>query len=94
MFDSKNIRPMLLAEIPFDFNSKYLYEIKFDGIRAIIYANKKKINIRTRNNIDVTNLFPELENVKKIVGKRTCIFDGEIVLFAKGKPSFSSLQKD
>ena len=84
---------MLLAEIPFDFDSKYLYEIKFDGIRAIIYANKEKINIRTRNNIDVTNLFPELENVKKIVGKRTCIFDGEIVLFTKGKPSFSSLQK-
>ena len=93
MFDSKNVRPMLLAEIPFDFDSKYLYEIKFDGIRAIVYANKEKINIRTRNNIDVTNLFPELESIKEIVGKRTCIFDGEIVLFAKGKPSFSSLQK-
>lgn len=84
---------MLLAEIPFCFESKYLYEIKFDGIRALIYVNKKEINIRTRNNVDVTQLFSELDGIKNIVGRDFCIFDGEIVLFDKGKPSFSSLQK-
>ncbi len=93
MFEDKNIKPMLLAEIPFYFESKYLYEIKFDGIRAFVYVSKKKIRIRTRNNVDVTHLFPELHDIKNIVGKDSCIFDGEIVLFAKGKPSFSSLQK-
>lgn len=84
---------MLLAEIPFDFENKYLYEIKFDGLRALVYVNKKKINIRTRNNVDVTHLFPELDGIRNIVGRAFCIFDGEIVLFDKGKPSFSSLQK-
>lgn len=93
MFDDKNIKPMLLAEIPFDFENKYLYEIKFDGIRALVYVNKKEINIRTRNNVDVTHLFPELDGIKNIAGRDFCIFDGEIVLFDKGKPSFSSLQK-
>ena len=93
MFDDKNIKPMLLAEIPFCFESKYLYEIKFDGIRALVYVSKKKISIRTRNNVDVTHLFPELDGIKNIVGRDFCIFDGEIVLFDKGKPSFSSLQK-
>ena len=93
MFNDKNIKPMLLAEIPFCFESKYLYEIKFDGIRALIYVNKKEINIRTRNNVDVTQLFSELDGIKNIVGRDFCIFDGEIVLFDKGKPSFSSLQK-
>ena len=93
MFDDKNIKPMLLAEIPFDFESKYLYEIKFDGIRALIYVSREKINIRTRNNVDVTHLFLELHGIKNIVGRDTCIFDGEIVLFDKGRPSFSSLQK-
>lgn len=93
MFDDKNIKPMLLAEIPFDFENKYLYEIKFDGLRALVYVNKKKINIRTRNNVDVTHLFPELDGIRNIVGRAFCIFDGEIVLFDKGKPSFSSLQK-
>ena len=93
MFDDKNIKPMLLVEIPFCFENKYLYEIKFDGIRALIYVNKKEINIRTRNNVDVTHLFPELFGIKNIVERDFCIFDGEIVLFDKGKPSFSSLQK-
>lgn len=93
MFDDKNIKPMLLAEIPFDFENKYLYEIKFDGIRALIYVSREKINIRTRNNVDVTHLFPELDGIKNITGRDFCIFDGEIVLFDKGKPSFSSLQK-
>lgn len=93
MFDDKNIKPMLLAEIPFCFESKYLYEIKFDGMRALVYVSKKKISIRTRNNVDVTHLFPELDDIKNIVERDFCIFDGEIVLFDKGKPSFSSLQK-
>ena len=93
MFDDKNIKPMLLAEIPFDFENKYLYEIKFDGIRALIYVSREKINIRTRNNVDVTHLFPELDGIRNIVGRDFCIFDGEIVLFDNGKPSFSSLQK-
>ena len=93
MFDRKNIKPMLVAEIPFAFENKYLYEIKFDGIRALIYVNKNNISIRTRNNVDVTHLFLELHGIKNIVGRDTCIFDGEIVLFDKGRPSFSSLQK-
>ncbi len=93
MFDRKNIKPMLVAEIPFAFENKYLYEIKFDGIRTLIYVNKNNISIRTRNNVDVTHLFLELHGIKNIVGRDTCIFDGEIVLFDKGRPSFSSLQK-
>ena len=84
---------MLVAEIPFAFENKYLYEIKFDGIRVLIYVNKNNISIRTRNNVDVTHLFLELHGIKNIVGRDTCIFDGEIVLFDKGRPSFSSLQK-
>ena len=93
MFDGRNIKPMLVSEIPFAFENKYLYEIKFDGIRALIYVNKNNISIRTRNNVDVTHLFLELHSIKNIVGRDACIFDGEIVLFDKGRPSFSSLQK-
>ena len=92
MFKEKNIHPMLLSEIPFNFSDDYLYEIKFDGIRAIIYASPKSITIKTRNNIDVTHLFPELFSIKDLVTKNT-IFDGEIVLLENNKPSFSSLQK-
>ena len=93
MFREKSIKPMLVAEVNFAFSDKYIYEVKFDGIRAIIYANSKEVVIRSRNNIDMTALFPELQSIKDIVLNDTCIFDGEIVLFFKDKPSFSHLQQ-
>lgn len=57
---------MLVAEVNFAFSDKYIYEVKFDGIRAIIYANSKEVVIRSRNNIDMTALFPELQSIKDL----------------------------
>lgn len=89
MFDKKNILPMLLQEVPIHFSNKYLYEIKFDGIRAIIYVSKSNIVIKSRNNNDLTRKFPELKAITNIVSKN-CIFDGEIISFDN---KFSSIQK-
>ena len=88
-----NIFPMLLSEKekPFD-NKNYLYEIKFDGIRALIYINNKEITIKSRNGIILNNIYPELLNLKNIT-KETCIFDGEIVLMENEKPSFFRLME-
>lgn len=84
--------PMLLKEIYKSFNDKdYIYELKFDGVRAILYASKDYFKIISRNNTDLTNLFPELKSIQKIVTKET-IFDGEIVIMNNNKPSFSSIQ--
>lgn len=84
--------PMLLKEVYKPFNDKeYLYEVKFDGIRALIYVNSKVFKIMSRNNEDLTSLFPELKDIQKLITKDT-IFDGEIVLMDHNKPSFSSLQ--
>lgn len=90
---TKNIKPMLLGEIekPFD-SDDYIYEIKFDGIRAIIYAEPNKIKIVTRNLKDITSIYPELQNISKLV-KRKTIFDGEIVMFDNSKSSFQKLQE-
>lgn len=91
LWKNKPLKPMLLKEVEKPFNDKdYIFEIKFDGIRAIVYANKKTINIYSRNGKEITHLYPELENIKEIVSKNT-IFDGEIVLFENNKPSFSKL---
>lgn len=94
MFNKKNIRPMLLQGIekPFQDN-EYLYELKYDGIRALLYVSKKSINLITRNGIDITHLYPELNSIKNLVGNKKVIFDGEIVAFKENKPSFSELQK-
>lgn len=92
LWESRQWSPMLLKEIDKPFDSKdYIYELKFDGIRAICFANSKGINLISRNGIDMVSLFPELSNIKKIV-KKNVIFDGEIVLFDKGKPSFTAIQ--
>ncbi len=84
---------MLLKEIPKPFDDKdFIYEIKFDGIRATIHVEPKKIKIFSRRGNDLTEIFPELKAICKLVKKKT-IFDGEIVAFKDGLPSFSALQK-
>ncbi|MBQ9833893.1 MAG: hypothetical protein IJO33_01730 [Bacilli bacterium] len=85
--------PMLLKEVskPFD-DDNYLYEIKFDGTRAIIFASNNNVTIINRHGKDVTYLYPELQKIKEIV-KRKTIFDGEIVLFKNNIPSFNDLQE-
>lgn len=91
-FNKRNLKPMLLKEVDKPFNSSdYIFEMKYDGIRALIYVNSKRIHIMSRNNIDLTHLYPELETLKKLV-KKDVIFDGEIVLLDDfGNPTFSSL---
>ena len=93
IFTEKTLKPMLLDEKdkPFN-NSDYLYEIKFDGIRALIYLSNEEIIIKSRNGKDITKKFPELESLKKITYKK-CIFDGEIILMNNGRPSFQKLQE-
>lgn len=89
--DFLKLGPMLLKEIDKPFTSKdYLYELKFDGIRALIYINKGEIIIKSRNGNILNNVYPELLSIKDIY-KGECILDGEIVLFHNNKPSFSKL---
>lgn len=85
--------PMLLTqtEKPFD-NENYLYELKFDGIRATIHVSPTTFIIYNRNGYDITYLYPELKEIKNHI-KENCIFDGEIVSFENDSPSFSKLQK-
>ena len=93
IWKNKKWGPMLLQEIEKPFNSKdYIFEIKFDGQRAIVFASPTKIIVKSRNYYDITHLYPELQSIKNIV-KKNVIFDGEIVMFDNNKPSFQKLQE-
>lgn len=93
LWKDRTWKPMLLKEIVKPFNSQdYFFEVKFDGIRAVIFTNKKSVKIQSRNGQDLTNLFPELQNIKLLVNKNT-IFDGEIIAFDGQKHSFSKIQE-
>ena len=74
-------------------DKEFLYEIKFDGIRALIYVSKNSFKILSRKGNDLTNKYPELKKKKKIVGDHQVIFDGEIIATNNGLPSFSLLQQ-
>lgn len=90
---NKDIKPMLLGEIEEVFDSKeYLYEVKYDGIRVLVFVSKDKVVIRSRYGIDITGLFPEMMVLCKMV-ECNVIFDGEIIMLDNNKVSFSKLQK-
>lgn len=91
--DFLKLKPMLLDEIEYAFDSKdYIFEIKFDGMRALIFIDDGKIIIKSRRGIVLNSIFPELLDIANITNEK-CILDGEIVLIDKGIPSFSKLQE-
>ena len=70
----------------------YLYEVKWDGIRATIHVEEGQVKIRSRSQRDLTAQFPELENVSESFRISNGIFDAEIVcLDSKGKPDFKKV---
>ena len=68
IYTNRNFKPMLLKEIAKPFNSKdYIFEMKFDGIRALIFTDGDEFYIQSRNVKDITYMFPELKPIKNLV---------------------------
>lgn len=89
----KDFTPMLLKEVDEVFDDEnYLYEVKYDGIRVLVFVSNDSVVIKSRYGIDITKLFPELSCLSKMVNGKV-IFDGEIIILDDGRISFSKLQK-
>jgi len=89
----KNIVPMLatLVDKPFD-EQGWLYEVKWDGYRAIAYLDKGKIDIRSRNNISYTEKFYPVSNALKQYNINA-VLDGEVIVAGNtGISNFGHLQ--
>jgi bifunctional non-homologous end joining protein LigD len=89
------IHPMLAESIekPFD-GPEWLFEIKWDGYRAIAFIENGKVRLVSRNQNDLTPRYPELKDLAKLVRAKTAILDGEVVaLDEEGKASFSLMQQ-
>ncbi len=75
-------------------STAYLYEVKWDGIRALISLDEGAITIRSRSGRDITGLFPELLESELAFRASGALFDAEIVcLQPDGKPSFEDTVK-
>jgi bifunctional non-homologous end joining protein LigD len=89
------IHPMLAISVekPFD-SPDWLFEIKWDGYRAIAFIEDGKARLVSRNQNDLTLQFSELRDLPKFIKAKAAILDGEIVsLDESGRSSFSLMQQ-
>src|SRR5215471_10366480 len=77
---------------PFD-SPNHLFEPKWDGLRALLFLQRKKIEFQNRNLRDVTTSYPELQTLASMIKADKAIMDGEIVVLNdKGIAEFGKLQ--
>jgi len=88
------IRPMLatLVDKPFS-DPEWLFETKWDGIRAVCFIKNGTARFVSRNQNDLTAQYPELSTIGNDFNATQAILDGEIVaLDEHGVSKFQLLQ--
>jgi bifunctional non-homologous end joining protein LigD len=72
---------------------EWLYEVKFDGYRALLIKDGKQVEIRSRKDNDLTRTYPGIAESASRLNAARAVIDGEIVAIdAQGRPSFQALQ--
>jgi bifunctional non-homologous end joining protein LigD len=78
---------------PFD-GADWLFEIKWDGYRAVAFFEKSRFRLVSRNQNDLTAQYDDLHDLPKFLNATTAVVDGEIVaLDDHGRSSFSLMQQ-
>ncbi len=89
------LEPLLatLVEQPFS-DPAWLFEIKWDGERALVWLKDGKLEIRSRSGRLITEQYPELAVLPERLRARQAILDGEIVVLdERGHGDFERLQE-
>lgn len=94
----KTIDPMLAqlgkGEPPSSTSEDWLFELKWDGVRALCYLDHGDVHMLSRNGNRMDRQYPELSILPHHIKAKQAIVDGEIAsLDARGIPSFEQLQK-
>jgi bifunctional non-homologous end joining protein LigD len=80
-----------LANEPFD-NQDWLFEVKYDGYRALANIHQNKVELVSRNGISFNKKYPEIVSTLQQIDN-DMVLDGEVVVEdAKGKSNFQWLQ--
>jgi bifunctional non-homologous end joining protein LigD len=89
------IHPMLAESVDKAFDgAEWLFEIKWDGYRAIAFIENGKVRLVSRNQNDLTPRYPELKDLPQFIRAKNAIVDGEVVaLDEDGRASFSLMQQ-
>ncbi len=89
------VEPMLatLSDRAFS-DPNWLFEIKWDGVRALARIENGDLTLRSRTGADITKRYPELASLPEALSAHEAILDGEIVaLDAHGHSDFERLQE-
>jgi len=89
------LEPMLatIGDHPFS-DPNWLFEIKWDGVRALAWIEDDALTIRARSGADITSRYPELASLPAALSARQAVLDGEIAAIdAHGRSDFGLLQE-
>jgi bifunctional non-homologous end joining protein LigD len=88
------VEPMLPTPVKLPFSDpQWLFEPKLDGYRALCFLKDGQVRFISRNRRNLTQRFPELQEVSNLIKAQTAIIDGEIVALDRtGKPWFDALR--
>lgn len=93
--DAAKLRPMLAKPakaIPP--GGDWLFELKYDGVRALIEKDGARVRIFSRTGRDRTHVYPEIAAAAAHLPVSQCVLDGELVsLDEEGRSSFERLQR-
>lgn len=88
------IKPMLsgIYDKPFS-NKDWIFEVKWDGYRAIAEVGKSEVKLYSRNGLSFNNLYPRVAHALTKFNEQI-VLDGEIVVLNENhKPDFQKLQQ-
>jgi bifunctional non-homologous end joining protein LigD len=87
------VEPMMalrVRELPV---GNWLYEMKFDGYRALTFKTGKDVWLLSRNRTLFNDNYPGLVDAIKSLKAKSFVIDGEVAaLDEHGRPSFQLLQ--
>jgi bifunctional non-homologous end joining protein LigD len=80
------------SEKPFS-DPRWLFEIKWDGERALAFLRDGQVELHARSGRDITSEYPELKGIIKQLNARQAVVDGEIVVLNEdGRSDFMRIQ--
>src|SRR5438874_5024080 len=72
---------------------EWMYEVKFDGYRALLIKKRERVQLRSRNDKDLSQAYPAIHAAGRRLNAQSAVVDGEVVAIDKnGRPSFQALQ--
>lgn len=93
----KPMLPTLSNELPV--GEDWVYEVKYDGFRCLLYWDHSKIVMTSRNGFDLHKIFPEIPNFLKSNENKVnhlfpLLLDGELCILENPfKANFEQIQK-